>query len=193
MRLNMTYDHSQRSATFNSVSTPAGTPSNSGNLLLSVHHHLTGIYGLDVSSSAAKDSLMRLPTADAVVRTNAGGGVTQLGITLAGAWTQTNLSAALGLYQGQQQREQPNKVAFTFTNPMLLFNAAPAVMYVAMQTNVPSLGVSGAPATINIRPGGAAALEVRAGAVQLRGLMLAAAAAGAARSACASFFMCALF
>lgn len=158
----MTYDHSQQSATFNSVSTPAGTPSNSGHLLLSVHHHLTGIYGLDVSSSAAKESLMRLPTSDAVLRTNAGGGVAQLGISLAGAWTQNNLSAALGLHQGQQQQqEQPGKAAFMLTNPMLLFSAAPAVMYVAIQTDVPSLGVSGAPATINIRPGGAAALEVR--------------------------------
>lgn len=156
----MTYDHSQLSATFNSVASPVGTPSNNGLLLLSIHHHLTGVYGLDLRSSSAKEGLMDLPTSDAVLRTNAGGGVDQLGVTLAGAWTQANLSAALGLYHAKPQPQQ-DQASFTFTDPMLLFSAAPAALYVAVQSNVPSLGVRDAPATINMKPGGAAALEVK--------------------------------
>lgn len=107
---------------------------------------------------------MGLPTADAVLRTNAGGGVDQLGVALSGPWTQANLTAALGLHQGQGGRAgQQDAAAFTFIDPMLLFSAAPAALYVAVQGNVPALGVQDAPATINLRPGGAAALEVRVG------------------------------
>jgi hypothetical protein len=156
----MTYQHSEQAATFNSVDTAAaGVPSTNGMLLLSIQDHLTGVYGLQLSSRAAKEALMGLPTADAVLRTNAGGGVDQLGVALAGSWTQANLTAALGLHQGQRGTGQ-DPAAFTFTDPMLLFSAAPAALYVAVQGNVPALGVQDAPATINLRPGGAAALEV---------------------------------
>lgn len=159
--LNMTYQHSQQAATFNSVDkAAAGVPSTNGMLLLSIQDHLTGVYGLQLSSRAAREGLMGLPTADAVLRTNAGGGVDQLGVALAGSWTQANLTAALGLHQGQGVRAGQDAASFTFTDPMLLFSAAPAALYVAVQGNVPALGVQDAPATINLRPGGAAALEV---------------------------------
>jgi hypothetical protein len=155
VRLNMTYDHKQQSATFN---VPEGAPSTQGQLLLAVQDHLTGIYGLNLNSGSAQAGLMGLPSLDAVVKTNAGGGVSQLALTLAGRWSQGNLTAALGLQQAAAR--QSSKAAFTLSDPVLLFSAVPAAFYVAMQTNVPSLGVSDAPATINLRPGGAAALTV---------------------------------
>lgn len=153
----MTYDHKQQSATFNA---PEGAPSAHGQLLLAVHDHLTGIYGLNLNSGSAQAGLMGLPSLDAVVKTNAGGGVSQLAVTLAGSWSQSSLTAALGLQQVANRQLSKPGAAFTLTDPVLLFSAVPAAFYVAMQTNVPSLGVSDAPATINLRPGGAAALTV---------------------------------
>lgn len=82
----------------------------------------------------------------------------QLGAFLSGTWSQANLTAALGLHPSSNSN---SKVSFTFTDPVLLFSAAPAALYVSVQADVSSLGVSRAPATINLRPGGAAALEVR--------------------------------
>jgi hypothetical protein len=86
--------------------------------------------------------------------------VDQLGAFLSGTWSQANLTAALGLHPSSNSNSN-SKVSFTFTDPVLLFSAAPAALYVSVQADVSSLGVSRAPATINLRPGGAAALEVR--------------------------------
>jgi hypothetical protein len=88
--------------------------------------------------------------------------VDQLGAFLSGTWSQANLTAALGLHPSSNSNSNSNsKASFTFTDPVLLFSASPAALYVSVQVDVSSLGVSRAPATINLRPGGAAALEVR--------------------------------
>lgn len=135
-------------------------------LLLSIQHYLTGIYGLnlDLDPSSSKPSLLDLPVTDAMLRATAGGGVDQLGVSLAGTWTQANLTAAMGLSRQQRrhrtQQQQQDPASFTITEPAVLFSAVPAALYVAVQTNVPSLAVVDAPATINLRPGGAAALQV---------------------------------
>jgi hypothetical protein len=70
----MTYDSSQQAAMFHTVPAAAGAaaPSSQGALLLSIQQHLTGIYGLDLASSAAREALMRLPVSEAVLRTRAG-------------------------------------------------------------------------------------------------------------------------
>jgi len=159
MHLNMTYDQSQQAATFNAIEQPEGSTNTHGHLLLSIQHHLTGIYGLEVTSNSSTSGLLNLPTTDAVLRTNAGGGVSQLALSLAGTWTQANLTAALGLQQPASQQQQEAS-AFTIKEPAVMFSAAPSALYVALQTNVASLGVQDAPATINLRPGGAAALTV---------------------------------
>lgn len=59
---------------FNTVPAAAGAtaPSSQGALLLSIQQHLTGIYGLDLAGSAAREALMRLPVSEAVLRTRAG-------------------------------------------------------------------------------------------------------------------------
>lgn len=163
-KLNMTYDHSLGTATFNAVSPPAGgQPGALGGLLLAVQQQLTGIYGLELTSSAAKARLLGLPTSDAVVRTNAGGGVDQLGLSLAGIWAQANLTAALGLAQQphrHKQQQASGQDTFTVQEPVLLYSASPAALYVAVQTDVAALSVSNAPAVINLKPGGAATLKV---------------------------------
>jgi hypothetical protein len=158
MQLDVSYDSAQQAATFSSVADAAqqsGVASH-GHLLLAITPHLARMFGL-AFTPASKAALMSLPSTGAVLKTSAGGGVAQMALSLAGAWSPANLTIAFGV-QGSQLGAGAG--AFTILNPTLLFNAAPSALYVAMTTTVPSLAVDGAPATLNVRPGGSAALTV---------------------------------
>lgn len=163
--LNVTYDSKQQSATFTTIpdsqnAAPGGS-SSYGQLLLPITHLLTSVYGLSLSSAANRAALMRVPSTGAVVKTSSGGHVNQLALTLAGAWTPAKLSAVLGVQDAALQKQQQGGGLFTVSEPTLLFSAAPSALYVAMTTSINSLGVDGGPATLNLKPGGQAALAVR--------------------------------
>jgi hypothetical protein len=82
-------------------------------------------------------------------------GVLEAAVALQGQYSPSVLSAALGL-----PFVLPDELFGIAADPLLLYNAVPAVLYVAVTADVPALGIAGMTSTINIQPGQQMSLQV---------------------------------
>jgi hypothetical protein len=164
--LQVNYNSSQNTVTISSSS------SNAFSLLSAVSQPLRRIFDLRPNSAVAQDPttaaagpeqqqqqfpLQALQTAYASLTVSSSHGVQEAAIGLQGQYSPSVLSAALGL-----PFVLPDDVFSVADDPLLLYSAVPAVMYVSVTADVPAIGVVGMTSTINIQPGRQVALQVGA-------------------------------
>jgi hypothetical protein len=164
--LQVSYSSPQNTVTISSTS------SNAFSLLSAVSQPLRRVFDLWPNSAVAQDlttpaaaggpqqqqqfPLQALQTAYASLTVSSSQGVQEAVIGLQGQYSPSVLSAALGL-----PFVLPDDLFNVGSDPLLLYNAVPAVMYVSVTADVPAIGVQGMTSTINIQPGQQVALQVR--------------------------------
>jgi hypothetical protein len=152
--------------------TISSTSSNAFSLLSAVSQPLRRVFDLRPNSAVAQDltppaaaggpqqqqqfPLQALQTAYASLMVSSSHGVQEAAIGLQGQYSPSVLGAALGL-----PFVLPDDMFSVGDDPLLLYNAVPAVLYVSVTADVPAIGVEGMTSTINIQPGQQVALQVR--------------------------------
>jgi hypothetical protein len=161
--LQVSYSSPQDTVTISSSS------SNAFSLLSAVSQPLRRVFDLRPNSAVAQDlpsaggpqqqqqfPLQALQTSYASLTVSSSQGVQEAVVGLQGQYSPSVLSAALGL-----PFVLPDDLFSVGSDPLLLYNAVPAVMYVSVTADVPAIGVEGMTSTINIQPGQQVALQVR--------------------------------
>jgi hypothetical protein len=160
--LQVGYNSAQQTLSISSSS------SNAFSLLSAISQPLRHIFELDPNSAVAQDPaaadaqqqqqpfpMQALQTSHASLTVSGSAGLLEAVVGLEGQYSPSVLSAALGL-----PFVLPDDLFSVASDPLLLYNAVPAVMYVAVSADVPAIGITGATSTINIQPGQQVSLQV---------------------------------
>ncbi|KAF8057273.1 Wscd1 [Scenedesmus sp. PABB004] len=144
LALDVAFDSTDAAVTF------TGAAGSALPLLAAVEQPLMAAFG--VAPPSAAEPGVATPLASLTV--SGGHGVTELALGLGGAWSASGLSRRMGL-----PFELPDRLLALSGEPVLLYNAAPTVMYAATAVDLPAVGLARATATLNVRPGNQVTLQ----------------------------------